>query len=55
MATDSGGDELTQAVITCEGDIKDPHFPLKFHHLVKRLKKVIFHGEWSYLFLNIQM
>jgi len=43
MATDSGG-ELTEAVITCEGDMKDPQFPLKFGRLVQRLKSVIFHG-----------
>ena len=43
MATDSGG-ELTEAVITCEGDMKDPQFPLKFGRLVQRLKSVICHG-----------
>ena len=46
MATDSGGDELIQAVITCEGDMKDPQFPLKFGRLVQRLKTVIFEGEF---------
>lgn len=47
MATDSGG-ELTEAVITCEGDMKDPKFPLKFGLLVQRLKSVICHGKQSY-------
>ena len=48
MATDSGGGELTQAIITCKGDMKDPHFALKFGHLVKQLKTVIFEGEPSH-------
>lgn len=45
MATDSGG-ELIQAVITCEGDMKDPQFPLKFGRLVQRLKTCLFEGKF---------
>lgn len=40
MAADSDGQTL-QAVVICEGDLRDPEFPSKFRHLVGRLNKLL--------------
>lgn len=40
MAADSDGQTL-QAVVICEGDLRDPEFPGKFRHLVGRLNKLL--------------
>lgn len=39
MAADSDG--TLQAVVICEGDIRDPEFPRKFRHLLGRLNRLL--------------
>lgn len=41
MAADSDGPQTLQAVVICEGDLRDPEFPSKFRHLVARLNKLL--------------
>lgn len=44
MAADSDGD-LIEAVVTCEGDLKDPEFPRKFEEIVGNLNSLVCTGK----------
>jgi len=44
MAADSDGD-LIETVVTCEGDLTDPHFPQKFEIIVDRLNTLLGKGK----------
>ena len=38
-------DEITQAVLTCSGDINDPDFPDKCQQIFNKLQKVLENGK----------
>lgn len=47
MAADSDGGgpaELIETVITCEGNLYDPQFPLRFNQIVCDLRKLLLKG-----------
>lgn len=45
MAADSDGD-LIETVVTCEGDLGDPEFALKFKVIVERLETLLCQGKY---------
>lgn len=47
MAADSDGEQyhLVETVVTCEGDLKDPLFPLKFKKIVQKLRNLLCKGN----------
>lgn len=44
MEEDSGGGEIVEAVITCDGHLDDPSFKKNFRFFLRRLKKIITAG-----------
>lgn len=45
MAADSDG--CVQTVLTCKGDLGDPHFPRQFKKILANLKQLLFKGTYS--------
>ena len=40
-------DDMTQAVLTCQGDFDDPDFPQKCQELFGKLQKVLDSGKFK--------
>lgn len=51
MAADSDGGQyhLVETVVTCEGDLKDPLFPLRFKKIVQKLRNLLCKGNGELL------
>lgn len=53
MAANSDGTtQLVKTIVTCEGDLNDPEFNLKFVKIVKDLNKLLFQGKYSYIYFQ---
>lgn len=50
MAANSDGTtQLVTTIVTCEGDLNDPHFNQKFDEIVKDLNKLLFQGAYIFI------
>lgn len=54
MAADSDGTtQLVTTIVTCEGDLNDPHFNQKFDTIVNDLNKLLFQGNFLLFYFRI--